>query len=197
MSSEPHIFFSDVNERQGSFLRRTMLLGGATALLPVYARDILHVGAEGLGIMRGAPALGAVAVGIVLARRPPGRHAGRLLLWAVAGFGVCIIGFGLSRHFWLSALFLLMSGICDGVSVVLRSTIMQLVTPDGMRGRVASINGIFIGSSNELGAFYAGSMARLLGLVPAVVLGGFVTLGVVGVTALKAPRLRRLDLRNL
>lgn len=174
-----------------------VLFGGAISLAPAFITEILHYGPEGLGILRGAPALGAVAVGIVLARRPPGRHAGRLLLWAVAGFGVCIIGFGLSRHFWLSALFLLMSGICDGVSVVLRSTIMQLVTPDGMRGRVASINGIFIGSSNELGAFYAGSMARLLGLVPAVVLGGFVTLGVVGVTALKAPRLRRLDLRNL
>src|SRR5690606_3756964 len=100
-------------------------------------------------------------------------------------------------HFWLSAFFLLLSGACDGVSVVMRSTIMQLVTPDGMRGRVASINGIFIGSSNELGAFYAGSMARLLGLVPAAVLGGCVTLGVVAATAARAPRLRRLDLRDL
>ncbi len=174
-----------------------VLFGGAISLAPAFITEILHYGPEGLGILRGAPALGAVAVGIVLARRPPGRHAGRLLLWAVAGFGLCIIGFGLSRNFWLSALFLLLSGVCDGVSVVLRTTIMQLVTPDGMRGRVASINGIFIGSSNELGAFYAGSMARLLGLVPAVVLGGFVTLGVVGVTALKAPQLRRLDLRRL
>ncbi|HET6395835.1 MAG TPA: MFS transporter [Pseudoxanthomonas sp.] len=174
-----------------------VLFGGAISLAPAFIQEILHYGPEGLGILRGAPALGAVAVGIVLARRPPGRHAGRLLLCAVAGFGLCIIGFGLSRHFWLSALFLLLSGVCDGVSVVLRSTIMQLVTPDGMRGRVASINGIFIGSSNELGAFYAGSMARLLGLVPAVVLGGFVTLGVVGVTALKAPQLRRLDLKQL
>ena len=164
---------------------------------PAFIAEILHYGPEGLGILRGAPALGAVAVGIVLARRPPGRHAGRLLLCAVAGFGLCIIGFGLSRHFWLSALFLLLSGVCDGVSVVLRTTIMQLVTPDGMRGRVAPINGIFIGSSNELGAFYAGSMARLLGLVPAVVLGGCVTLGVVGATAMKAPQLRRLDLRRL
>jgi MFS family permease len=174
-----------------------VLFGGAISLAPAFITEILHYGPEGLGILRGAPALGAVAVGIVLARRPPGRHAGRLLLWAVAGFGLCIIGFGLSRNFWLSALFLLLSGVCDGVSVVLRTTIMQLVTPDGMRGRVASINGIFIGSSNELGAFYAGSMARLLGLVPAVVLGGFVTLGVVGVTAVKAPQLRRLDLRRL
>ena len=154
-----------------------VLFGGAISLAPAFIHEILHYGPEGLGILRGAPALGAVLVGVVLARRPPGRHAGRLLLWAVAGFGLCIIGFGLSRHFWLSAFFLLLSGMCDGVSVVLRTTIMQLVTPDGMRGRVASINGIFIGSSNELGAFYAGSMARLLGLVPAVVLGGCVTLG--------------------
>ena len=132
-----------------------------------------------------------------LSRHPLQAGAGRILLLAVGGFGLCMIGFGLSTVLWLSALFLLLSGMCDGVSVVMRTTIMQLVTPDGMRGRVASINGIFIGSSNELGAFYAGSMARLLGLVPAVVLGGFVTLGVVGVTALKAPRLRRLDLRNL
>ena len=174
-----------------------VLFGGAISLAPAFIAEILHYGPEGLGILRGAPALGAVAVGLVMARRPPGRHAGRLLLWAVAGFGLCIIGFGLSRHFWLSAFFLLLSGVCDGVSVVLRSTIMQLVTPDGMRGRVASINGIFIGSSNELGAFYAGSMARLLGLVPAVVLGGCVTLGVVATTAVKAPKLRRLDLREL
>ena len=174
-----------------------VLFGGAISLAPAFIHEILHYGPEGLGILRGAPALGAVLVGVVLARRPPGRHAGRLLLWAVAGFGLCIIGFGLSRHFWLSAFFLLLSGMCDGVSVVLRTTIMQLVTPDGMRGRVASINGIFIGSSNELGAFYAGSMARLLGLVPAVVLGGCVTLGVVATTAVKAPKLRRLDLKEL
>lgn len=174
-----------------------VLFGGAISLAPAFIHEILHYGPEGLGILRAAPALGAVAVGLVLARHTPGRNAGRLLLWAVVGFGLCIIGFGLSRHFWLSAFFLLLSGMCDGVSVVLRSTIMQLVTPDGMRGRVSSINGIFIGSSNELGAFYAGSMARLLGLVPAVVFGGCVTLGVVATTAFKAPRLRRLDLRQL
>ena len=174
-----------------------VLFGGAVALLPAFIKEILHYGPEGFGILRAAPALGAVCVGLWMARHPPERGAGRLLLAAVAGFGLCIIGFGLSRYFWLSALFLLMSGLCDGVSVVLRSTILQLATPDEMRGRVSAINGIFIGSSNELGAFYAGSMARLLGLVPAVVLGGFVTLGVVGVTSLKAPKLRRLDLREL
>jgi MFS family permease len=174
-----------------------VLFGGAVALLPAFIKEILHYGPEGLGILRAAPALGAVAVGVWLARHPPGRNSGRLLLWVVAGFGLCIIGFGLSTHFWLSALLLLASGMFDGVSVVLRSTILQLATPDAMRGRVSAINGIFIGSSNELGAFYSGSMARLLGLVPSVVLGGLMTLGVVGVTALKAPKLRRLDLRDL
>lgn len=174
-----------------------VLFGGAVSLLPAFIKEILHYGPEGLGILRASPALGAVAVGLWMARHPPDRHAGRLLLYAVAGFGLCIIGFGLSTHFWLSAAFLLASGVCDGVSVVLRSTIMQLATPDEMRGRVSSINGLFVGSSNELGAFYAGTMARFLGLVPAVVLGGFVTMGVVAVTARKAPKLRRLDLAEL
>ncbi|NLB59342.1 MAG: MFS transporter, partial [Gammaproteobacteria bacterium] len=128
---------------------------------------------------------------------PIQRNAGRTLLVSVACFGLCIIGFGLSKAFWLSAFFLMLSGMCDGVSMVLRSTIMQLATPDEMRGRVSSINGLFVGSSNELGAFYAGSMARLLGLVPAVVLGGFVTMSVVATTAVKAPKLRKLDLRDL
>ncbi len=174
-----------------------VLFGGAISLAPAFIHDILERGPEALGILRGAPALGAVAVGVWLARHPIQRNAGRIMLAAVAGFGLCIIGFGLSTVFWLSAAFLLLSGMCDGVSVVLRSTVLQLATPDGMRGRVSSINGLFVGSSNELGAFYAGSMARLLGLVPAVVLGGCVTIGVVLTTAWRAPRLRRLDLREL
>ena len=174
-----------------------VLFGGAISLAPAFIKEILHYGPEGLGILRSAPALGAVATGVWLARRPPTRNAGRNLLFAVAGFGICIIGFGLSTAFWLSALFLLMSGMCDGVSVVLRSTILQLSTPDAMRGRVSSINGLFVGSSNELGAFYAGSMGRLLGLVPAVVLGGCVTMAVAAVTAWRAPRLRQLDMREL
>lgn len=174
-----------------------VLLGGAISLAPAFIKDILHYGPEGLGILRGAPALGAVAVGIWLARRPLQRNAGRILLFAVAGFGLCMIGFGLSKLFWLSAFFLLLSGVFDGVSVVTRTTIMQLSTPDHMRGRVSSINGLFVGSSNEIGAFYAGTMARLLGLVPAVVIGGFATLAVVAVTAWKAPKLRRLDFREL
>ncbi|WP_434025775.1 MFS transporter [[Pseudomonas] boreopolis] len=175
----------------------SVLLGGAVSMLPAFIHDILHYGPEGLGILRGAPALGSVLVGLWLARHPLQRNAGRVLLCAVAGFGLCTIAFGLSRHFWLSAAILLAYGMCDGVSVVVRQTILQLATPDEMRGRVSSINGIFIGSSNELGAFYDGTMARLIGLVPAVVLGGCVTLAVVAVTAWKAPRLRRLDLRDL
>ncbi|MET0548199.1 MAG: MFS transporter [Xanthomonas sp.] len=175
----------------------SVLLGGAVSMLPAFIHDILHYGPEGLGILRGAPALGSILVGVWLARHPLQRNAGRVLLLAVAGFGLCTIAFGLSRHFWLSAAILLAYGMCDGVSVIVRQTILQLATPDAMRGRVSSINGIFIGSSNELGAFYDGVMARLIHLVPAVVLGGCVTLGVVGITAWKAPKLRNLDLRDL
>ena len=175
----------------------SVLLGGVVAMLPAFIHDILHYGPEGLGILRAAPALGSICVGVWLARRPLQKHAGRVLLLAVAGFGLCVIAFGLSRSFWLSAAILLAYGMCDGVSVVVRSTILQLATPDEMRGRVSSINGIFISSSNELGAFYAGTMARWLGLVPAVIVGGFAILTVVGATAWKAPALRRLDLKDL
>ncbi|MBB5863410.1 MFS transporter [Xanthomonas sp. 3058] len=175
----------------------SVLLGGAVSMLPAFIHDILHYGPEGLGILRGAPALGSIVVGVWLARHPLQRNAGRILMLSVAGFGLCTIAFGLSRHFWLSAAILLVYGMCDGVSVVVRQTILQLATPDAMRGRVSSINGIFIGSSNELGAFYDGVMARLVGLVPAVVIGGCVTLGVVATTAWKAPKLRTLDLRDL
>lgn len=174
-----------------------VLLGGAISLAPAFIKDILHAGPEALGILRGAPALGSMTVALWLARRPLSRHAGRIMLGSVAGFGLCMIGFGLSTSLWLSATILLVSGVFDGVSVVLRSTVLQLATPDEMRGRVSSVNSIFISSSNELGAFYAGSMARLLGLVPAVVLGGCMTLGVVAATAKLAPKLRRLDLRDL
>jgi MFS family permease len=175
----------------------SVLLGGVVAMLPAFLHEILHHGPEGLGILRAAPALGSVCVGLWLARRPLQRHAGRVLLFAVAGFGLCVIGFGLSHSFWLSAVILLFYGAFDGVSVVIRSTILQLATPEEMRGRVSSINGIFISSSNELGAFYAGTMAKLLGLIPAVVLGGFAVLSVAGITAWKNPTLRRLNLRDL
>ena len=175
----------------------SVLLGGAVSMLPAFIKDILHQGPEALGVMRAAPAIGSICVAIWLTRHPLQRNAGRILLFAVGGFGLCTIAFALSRNYWLSTALLVAYGMCDGVSVVLRSTILQLVTPDDMRGRVSSINSIFISSSNELGAFYDGTMARLLGLVPAVMMGGFVTLGVVAATARLAPRLRRLDLREL
>jgi MFS family permease len=175
----------------------SVLFGGAVALLPAFIKDILHEGPEALGILRAAPAVGAVLVGLWFSRRPPELNAGRLLLAAVAGFGVCIIAFALSTQLWLSAALLFASGLCDGVSVVIRSTILQLATPDAMRGRVSAINGIFIGSSNELGAFESGLAAKLLGLVPSVIFGGCMTLGVVAATARFAPKLRRLDLREL
>lgn len=175
----------------------SVLLGGVVAMLPAFLHEVLHHGPEGLGVLRAAPTLGSVCVGLWLARRPLQRNAGRALLFAVAGFGLCVIGFGLSESFWLSALILLFYGAFDGVSVVVRSTILQLATPEAMRGRVSSINGIFISSSNELGAFYAGTMAKLLGLVPAVVLGGMAVLSVAGLTAWKNPTLRRLNLRDL
>ncbi|MDQ3038759.1 MAG: MFS transporter [Pseudomonadota bacterium] len=174
-----------------------VLFGGAISLAPAFIKDVLHSGPEALGILRGSPAVGSVAAALWLSRWPLQANAGRIMLIAVAGFGACMIGFGLSTAFWLSAGFLLLSGVFDGVSVVLRSTVLQLATPDEMRGRVSSVNGLFISSSNELGAFYAGSMARLLGMVTSVVVGGCVTIAIVGVTALKAPKLRRLDLRDL
>ena len=174
-----------------------VLFGGAVAMLPAFIHDVFHYGPEGLGILRAAPAIGAVITGLILTRYPLNRHAGRWLLWAVAGFGVCMISFALSRNFWVAGFLLVLSGVCDGVSVVMRTTILQLATPDAMRGRVSAINGIFIGSSNELGAFESGIAARLLGLIPSVVFGGVMTLTVVAVTAKLAPKLRRLELHQL
>jgi len=174
-----------------------ILFGGAVAMLPAFIHDIYHLGPESLGVLRAAPALGAIAAGLWIARHPINLHAGRWLLSAVAGFGLCIIGFGLASSYWVAAAMLLLSGIFDGVSVVLRQTIMQLATPDHMRGRVSAINGIFIGSSNELGAFESGTTARLMGLVPSVIFGGMMTLSVVGITSKFAPKLRKLQLHQL
>jgi len=174
-----------------------VLFGGAVAMLPAFIQDVYHMGPEGLGIMRAAPATGAIVTGLWLARHPVNLHAGRWLLGAVAGFGFCIIGFGLSATFWIATLLLLFSGIFDGISVVMRQTILQLATPDAMRGRVSAINGVFIGSSNELGAFESGLAARILGLVPSVIFGGVMTLAVVGITAKFAPKLRNLELHQL
>lgn len=174
-----------------------VLFGGAVAMLPAFIHDIYHYGPEGLGILRAAPAIGSIMTGIWLSRNPINLHAGRWLLASVAGFGLCIIGFGLSTYIWMAGAMLVLSGVFDGVSVVMRTTILQLATPDAMRGRVSAINGIFIGSSNELGAFESGLAARLLGLVPSVIFGGMMTLGIVAVTAKAAPQLRKLELHQL
>jgi MFS family permease len=170
----------------------SVFLGGAEALLPVFASEILNVGPQGLGILRAAPAAGAVLMGVYLAHRGPIERAGRSMLIAVATFALAIIGFGLSTSFLLSALLLTISGMADNVSVVIRSTLVQLLTPPEMLGRVSAVNSVFVGSSNELGAFESGVAARLLGTVPAVVLGGSASLLVVLATARLVPRLRRL-----
>jgi MFS family permease len=170
-----------------------VLFGGAVALIPVYARDILKVGAQGFGLLNGASDMGSIFVVILLTIFPPKSNQGKKLLFAVAGFGTCIIIFGLSRLFWLSFGVLLLSGIMDGISVVTRGTIMQLKTPDHMRGRVLSVNSMFINSSNELGQFESGIAARLLGVVPSVVFGGCMTLAVVIFTWFKAPALRKME----
>lgn len=170
----------------------SVLFGGAVALLPVFAAEILRVGPQGLGALRAAPAVGAVLMSLVLAHLPPLRRAGPALLISVAVFGLSIIGFGLSRDFLLSMALLAVSGMSDTVSVVIRSTLLQVLTPQHLLGRVSSVNAIFIGSSNEIGAFESGAAARLLGTVPSVVLGGLATLVVVAVTAVKVPGLRRL-----
>jgi MFS family permease len=170
----------------------SVLFGGATALLPIFAADILHVGPEGLGVLRAAPSVGAVLMSLVLAHRPPLRRSGAVLLLNVALFGLAIIGFGLSRTFVLSTVLLALSGAVDMVSVVIRSTLLQVATPQAVLGRVSAVNQIFIGSSNEIGAFESGVAARLMGTVPSVVFGGMVTLMVVAVTAWRVPQLRRL-----
>jgi MFS family permease len=173
-----------------------VLFGGAVAMLPVFASDILHIGPQGLGLLRACPAIGATFMAFVLMFRPPMRETGKILFICVLGFGLCMIGFGLSRSFILSGLLLIFSGAFDNVSVVIRGTILQLFTPDEMRGRVASVNSIFIGSSNELGAFESGVTAKLMGLVPSVVFGGIMTLAVVFTTIKVNKPLRNLSLKN-
>jgi MFS family permease len=170
----------------------SVLFGGAIALLPIFAADILHVGAWGLGLLRAAPALGAVLMAVWLSWRPPMERAGRSMLLAVAAFGAFTIVFGLSRSLWLSMAALAAAGAVDMVSVVVRSTLLQLLVPDHLMGRVTSVNQIFVGSSNEIGSFESGVTARLFGTVPAVLLGGGLTLAVVGATAHYFPELRRV-----
>ncbi len=173
-----------------------VLFGGAVALLPIYAQDILKVGPEGFGILRAAPAVGALLIMFTSAHFPLNKNAGMKLLAAIFGFGICIIVFGISTWFWVSVIALFLSGATDGISMVIRSTILQLRTPDAMRGRVASVNSMFVGSSNELGAFESGLTAKLMGTVTAVVFGGGMTILTVIGTGFFFPKLRRLDLRK-
>lgn len=173
-----------------------VLFGGAVALLPVFAQDILKVGPEGFGVLRAAPAVGAFLTMLTTAYIPISRRAGMKLLVAVFGFGISIIVFGLSSVFWISVVALFFSGITDGVSMVIRQTILQLKTPDHMRGRVSSVNSMFVGSSNELGAFESGLTAKLMGTVTAVVFGGTMTLITALTTGLVSPSFRNLDLEK-
>lgn len=169
-----------------------MLFGGAVALLPVFAKDVLNVGPEGFGILRAAPAVGATLMAVILTRLPPMRQAGKILIFVVAGFGIATIVFGLSRSFWLSLLALGLAGAFDNVSVVIRHALTPLRTPDAMRGRVSAVERVFISSSNELGAWESGVTAAAFGPVASVVGGGIGTLLVVGLVARFFPQLRSL-----
>jgi MFS family permease len=175
----------------------SVFFGGAVALLPVFAKDILKVGSEGLGVMRATSSLGAVLTMLAMARFSPMGKPWRNLLIAVAGFGLSIICFGLSRSFYLSLFFLFTEGAFDSVSVIIRGTIMQLLTPDHMRGRVSAVNSMFIGSSNEIGAFESGTAAKLLGTVPSVIFGGSMTLLIVSITYFKTKKLIPLSLNEI
>lgn len=173
-----------------------VLFGGAVALLPVYAKDILHVGAEGLGWLRASQAVGAIIMLLILAYYPIRKNAGLILLAAVFGFGVFIILFGISTIFWFSMFCLIMSGALDGISVSVRHTIIQMSTPDNMRGRVSAVNSMFIGSSNEIGEFESGATAAAMGTIPAVIFGGCMTCLVVIVTYFISPSIRKMELKE-
>ena len=171
-----------------------VLFGGAVAMLPVYASDILSAGPEGLGILRAAPSAGAIFMALYLTHKPPLKNAGKNLLVCVTGFGICIIIFAVSKNFVLSVIALALSGMFDSVSVVIRHTIIQLKTPENMKGRVSAVNSIFVGSSNEIGAFESGLAAKLMGIVPSVIFGGVMTLIIVITVTLSSPVLRKLKL---
>ena len=170
-----------------------VLFGGAVALLPIFADEILKVGQEGLGVLRSAPSVGALAMAFYITHNPIKRNTGKIMLYAVAGFGVCMILFALSTNFWLSMFLLMLSGSFDCVRVIIRSTLLQTLTPENMKGRVSAVNHIFIGSSNEIGMFESGLAARLLGLIPSVIFGGCMTILVVGVTGWASKSLRNLQ----
>ena len=171
-----------------------VLFGGAIALLPAFQKNILHVNEQAYGVLRAAPAIGSVAMAMWLAYSPIQKNAGQKMLLCVAGFGIATIGFGLSTNFYLSVAMLFMTGVFDYVSVIIRSTLLQVLTPDNMKGRVSAVNNIFVGSSNEIGAFESGFAAKLMGTATSVVFGGAMTLVVVGVTAVKAKTLRKLHI---
>ncbi len=170
-----------------------VLFGGAVAMLPAFAKDILNLGPEGLGMMRAAPAIGALIMAWLLTHYPIKENAGKKLLFAVGGFGICTILFAVSKNFWLSLLVLAGTGFFDTISMVVRGTILQIYTPNDMRGRVSAVNALFIGSSNELGGFESGVAARFMGLILSVIFGGVMTLVVVGSTWFVAPKLRDLN----
>jgi MFS family permease len=174
-----------------------VLFGGVEAILPIFAGDILKIGAAGLGLLQASPSIGALIGSALMIQFPANRRAGKILLVAVTGFGLCIIGFALSTTVWISLLLLGLAGALDGVSMVIRGAIVQLSSPDHMRGRVAAVNSIFIGTSNEIGAFESGVAAKLLGTVPSVVAGGFLTLATVAFAALYSPKLRTMDLDRI
>lgn len=170
-----------------------VLFGGAVALVPVFAKDILHIGPIGFGWLNAASDIGSIIMVTILTIRPLQKKQGRILFYAIGGFGLCIILFAVSELFWLSFTALLLSGCMDGISVIIRSTIVQLRTPDELRGRVSSVNSMFINSSNELGQFESGVTAKLMGTVPSVIFGGCMTIVVVVITWLKAPSLRKME----
>lgn len=170
-----------------------VLFGGAVALLPIFAEEILHVGAVGLGFLRSAPAIGALIIAVYMTHNPIRKHMGKILLWCVAGFGFCMILFALSTSFILSMILLVFSGMFDCVSVIVRGTLIHTLTPENMKGRVSAVNSMFIGSSNEIGMFESGAAAKLMGVVPSVIFGGCMTIGVVATTAWKATKLRTLE----
>jgi MFS family permease len=175
----------------------SVLFGGVTALLPIFAKEILFIGPKGLGLLRAAPAIGAALMGLYLARNHQLFRTGKALLGAVAGFGFCILLFGLSTSFLLSIVALTLSGMFDSISMVIRSAAVQLSSPDHMRGKISAVNSIFIGSSNEIGEFESGIAAKILGPVPAVYLGGAVCLVVVGIVGYVSPLLRKMDLKEM
>jgi len=170
-----------------------VLFGGAVALLPIFAEEILHVGKIGLGFLRSAPAIGAVTMAVYITHNPIKNYMGKILLWCVAGFGFCMIGFALSTSFILSMTLLILSGMFDCVSVIIRGSLIHTLTPENMKGRVSAVNSMFIGSSNEIGMLESGVAARLMGVIPSVIFGGCMTIAVVATTAWKAVKLRTLE----